>query len=143
MVAAQASPAGPAPTTMTSGDPLTCLATPHLRGHLDRKTKLGPLLVLGEDIALLGRGKSALRRERELIERRKFRGFGKPPLDVVLALERSAFGGDEADHHDLVALGQVTQRLEATGALGIIFKEIAVVIGASEQRFGDRLVTAG
>ena len=38
--------------------------------------------------------------------------------------------GDEAEHDDLLALGQEAQRLEAAGALGVVFEEIAVVVDA-------------
>ena len=57
-------------------------------------------------------------------------------LDVVLLLQRAALGGDEAEHHDLVALGQEAQRLEAAGALGVVFEEIAVVV--APRRAGSR-----
>ena len=43
-------------------------AAPDLLGDLDDHAQLGPLLVLGERVALLGRGEAALRREAELVE---------------------------------------------------------------------------
>jgi hypothetical protein len=67
-----------------------------------------------------------------LIERRVFGGFLQPALDIVLFLEHTALGCDDADHHDLVALGQIAQRLETSGAFGIIFEEVTVVIGAGQ-----------
>jgi hypothetical protein len=48
------------------------LLPPHLVRDIDRELQLGPLLFLGEDVALLGRGKAALRRHRELLQRREF-----------------------------------------------------------------------
>jgi hypothetical protein len=63
---------------------------PHLFRDLNDELELLPLLVLGQDVALLGRGEAALRRQRELIERREFRGLVEPPLDVVLLLQRAA-----------------------------------------------------
>src|SRR5712691_2608370 len=118
-------------------------SSPHLVGEGDDHAQLRPLLVLGEDIAFLGRGEAALGREAELLERRELGRLLDPALDVVLLLERAALGGDEAEHHDLVALGQVAQRLEAAGALAVVFEEIAVVVAAPEQVLGDRLVAAG
>src|SRR3569832_2691381 len=38
------------------------LPAPHFLCHFDREAELGPLLFLGQDVAFLGRGKSALRR---------------------------------------------------------------------------------
>src|SRR6478672_7885007 len=84
-----------------SGRPLF---SPHLARDIDGELQLGPLLFLGEDVALFGRGEAALRRYRELIQRRVLGGFPEPPLDVVLPFQLAALGGDDADHHDLVAL---------------------------------------
>src|SRR5262249_30594836 len=119
------------------------LSAPYLVGDLDREPQFGPLLVLGEDIPLLGRGEAALWRKRELIEGYEFRGFIEPALDVVLFLERAGLGSNEAEHDDFVAPRQIAQRLEAAGAVGIIFQEIAVVVGARQQGFRHRLVAAG
>src|SRR5262249_16797069 len=47
----------------------------------------------------------------------------EPALDRVLALQGAALRGDDADHNDLVALGQEAQRLEAAGAVGVVFQE--------------------
>src|SRR5262249_43789660 len=90
------------------------LLPPHLAGDLDGEAQLGPLLFLREDVAFLGRGEAALRRQRELFERREFRRLVQPAPDVVLPLQLAEFRGDDADHDDLVALGQIAQRLEAT-----------------------------
>src|ERR1700675_3948911 len=60
---------------------------PHLARDLDGKPELRPLLLLAEDVALLGRGEAALRRYRELIQRHEFARVCQPPLDVVLHLE--------------------------------------------------------
>src|ERR1051326_5240783 len=72
-------------------------SSPHFLGQLDDHRELRPLLVLGQDIALLGRGKAALRREAELVEIGIFRRLLDPPFDVVLLLQRAALRGDEAD----------------------------------------------
>ena len=47
--------------------------------------QLGPLLVLGQHVALLGRGEAALRRQAKLIERDVFGRLVDAALDVVLA----------------------------------------------------------
>ena len=104
--------------------------------------KLRPLLLLGKDVALLGRGKAALRREAELLQRSELGRLVDAALDVVLLLQRAALGGDEAEHHDLVALRQEAQRLEAAGAVGVVFEEIAVVVHLAQQRLRHRLVAA-
>jgi hypothetical protein len=45
---------------------------PHLIRDIDGELQFGPLLFLGEEVALLGRGEAALRGYRELIQRRVF-----------------------------------------------------------------------
>src|ERR1700722_1528766 len=95
------------------------LLAPPLVGDVDRELQLGPLLFLGEQIALFGGGEAALRGHRKLLQRHETGGLLQPALDVVLLLELAALRGDDADHHDLVALRQIAQRLEAAGALGI------------------------
>src|SRR3569623_1160063 len=66
----------------------------HLR-HLDDHPQLRPLLVLGERVALLGRGKAALRRQRQLLERRELRRLVDPALVRVLGLELPGLGGNQ------------------------------------------------
>jgi hypothetical protein len=51
------------------------LLPPHLGGDLDGEAQLGPLLVLTEDVAFLGGSEAALRRQRQLFQRREFRRF--------------------------------------------------------------------
>ena len=89
---------------------------------------LVPLGLLGQHVAFLGRGKAALRREAELVERDELRRLLDALLDVVLLLQRSGFRGHEAEHDLLVALRHEAQRLEAAGPLGVVFEEIAVVV---------------
>jgi hypothetical protein len=48
------------------------LRSPHLVRHFDREPQLRPLLLFGEDVAFLDRGKAALRRQRKLLDRREF-----------------------------------------------------------------------
>src|SRR6185312_3596718 len=84
------------------------LLAPDFFGDLHHFAHLGPLLVLGEDVALFRRGEAALRRERHLFHRHELRRLVEPALHRVLALERAALRGDDADHDDLVALWQET-----------------------------------
>ena len=56
---------------------------------------------------------------------------------------RPGLRGDQAEHDDLVALRQKAQRLEAAGAVAVVFQEVAVVIALGEQALRHRLVTAG
>src|SRR6266481_6661611 len=93
------------------------LLPPHLIGDIDGKLQLRPLLLFGEDVAFFGRSEAALRRYRKLLQGYEFGGLLQPPLDVVFVLELAEFGGDDADHHDLVAVRKEAQRLEAAGAV--------------------------
>ena len=52
-----------------------------------------------------------------------------------LRFELAGLGGDEAEH-DLLALRHQAQRLEAAGALGVVFHEIAVHVDPVEQHLG-------
>ncbi len=100
------------------------------------------MLVLGQDIALLGRGKAALRRQAELLQRRVFRGCLDPALEIVLALDLAEFRGHQPEHDLLLPLGQEAQRLEAASALGVVFEEIAVDVEVAQEMLGDELVAA-
>src|SRR5919108_664768 len=115
-------------------------SSPHFTGDIDDHPQFCPLLLLGEDIAFLGRGEAALRGQTELLERSELARFIDAALDVVLLLQRAALGGDEAQHHDLVALRQKAQRLESAGALGVIFEKVAVVVHLAQQGLRNRLV---
>ena len=55
---------------------------PNLFREFNDHAKLGPLLFLREHIAFFGRGKAALRRERQLIQRHVFRGFLDTAFDL-------------------------------------------------------------
>src|SRR5215470_1992647 len=117
-------------------------SSPHLVGDLDDHAKLRPLLLLGEDIAFLGRGKAALGREAQLLDIDVFGRFVDAALDRVLLLQCAALRGDEAEHHLLLPLGHEPQRPEAAGAVGVVFEEIAVDIDLAEQTLGDELIAA-
>src|SRR5258706_16398554 len=64
-------------------------SAPDFVGDFHRHAQLGPLLLFGEDVALLGAGEAALRTEAELIEGDIFLRLADAAFDVVLILERS------------------------------------------------------
>ncbi len=82
-----------------------------------------------------------MRRQAELIDVDEFRGLVDTALEFVAALEHPGFRRHQPEH-DLLALRHETQRLEAAGAGGVEFHEIAVHADRIEQHLGDRLVAA-
>src|SRR6516162_9988984 len=115
---------------------------PHLVRNLDDAAQFRPLLVLGQQIALLGRGEAALAGNAELVERGVFRRRLDAALELVLAFELAALGGDDAEHDEL-AFRQHAQRLEAARARIVVFHEISVHLDLAEQDFLHRVVAAG
>src|SRR5712671_4131182 len=69
------------PTWSARNGLVRCILSPHLLRHLDDHPQLRPLLVLGEYIAVLGRGEAALRRQGELIDVNEFRGLLNAALE--------------------------------------------------------------
>src|ERR1700752_2278673 len=65
---------------------------PHLIRQLHDHTQLCPLLLLAEHVAFLGRSKTALRREAELLDRHKTRGVFDAALDDVFLLHAAGLG---------------------------------------------------
>src|ERR1700704_5572718 len=103
-------------------------STPDFLGKLHDHPEFRPLFLFGQRVSFLRRGEATLWRETILIERRKLGCLLDTPLDVVLLLERTALRGDQPEHHHLGALRQKAHRLEAAGAIGVVFEEIAVKI---------------
>src|SRR5262249_40714503 len=101
-------------------------SAPDLGGELHDHSQLRPLLVLGEDVALLGRRESALRRQAKLIKGDVFGCLFDPPLDIGLLLQGAGLGGDETEYDDLVTLGQKAQRLETASPLAVVLQKIRV-----------------
>src|SRR5262249_6696150 len=97
---------------------------PHFVGDLNDLAELCPLRFFGEDVAFLRRSETALRRQAELVERSEFGCLVDAALDLVLLFERAALRGDQAEHDAFLALRQKPERLEAAGALGVVFEEI-------------------
>src|ERR671910_105627 len=90
---------------------------PDFRGDLDDQPELGPLLLLGQDIALDRRGEAALWGEAELLDRRVLRCLFDPPLELVL-------------------------RLELAGALVVPLHEEPVDLELVEERLSDEVVAS-
>ncbi len=99
------------------------LLPPHLVRQFHDHAQLGPLLLLGEHIALFSGRKAALRRQTKLIKRYVFGRFVDAAIDLVLRLQLPALGGDKAKNHLLLVFRQDAQRLEAAGAIGVELEE--------------------
>ena len=103
--------------------------------------QLRPLLVLGERVALLGRGEAALRRQASCSSGQNFAASSMrrliSSLDSslpVLVVTRPST--------TILPLGNEPQRLEAAGALAVVLHEIAVHVDAVEQHLGLGVVAA-
>src|ERR1700761_466614 len=130
-------------SSASADDDTSCsCSSPNLVGELYDHPQLGPLLVLGQNVALFGRGEAALRRQAELVERDVLGRLVDAALDDVLAFELAGLGGDQPEYQLFVPFRKKPQRLEAAGALAIVFEEIAVESGMAEQMFGDEFVAA-
>ena len=114
---------------------------PYLAGDLDDHAQLRPLLILGQRVAFFRAGEAALRRERELIERREFRGLVDAAQNRIPRFKLAGLRRDQPEY-DRLAFRQEAQRLEAARALRVVLHEVAVHVDRVEQDFGDRLVAA-
>ena len=83
-----------------------------------------------------------MRAQAKLIERHVFRRLVDPALQIVLAFERRAFAGDEAQHDPLAAPRNEAQRLEPARARVVVFQEEAIDRKLAEQSLGDMVVAA-
>src|SRR5579875_1876025 len=117
------------------------LIAPDFGGDLDDQAQLVPLLGRGEVVALLGRGKAALRRQAQLADVGVLRGLLDAAHDVIPGLQLTALGRHDPEHH-LLALGQVAQRLEPAGPLIVPLAEEPVHVELVEQRIRDEVVAA-
>jgi hypothetical protein len=100
------------------------------------------LLLLGERIALLGRGEAALRRQAEPFQRNVLCRLLDAPFDVVLRLEPSTLRGNKPKHDNLLVAVEIAQRVETAGAIAVEFEKISVDVDLAEQFFGDDLIAA-
>src|SRR5689334_15384426 len=139
LVSFSALPRSPALRERRSGRQRS-MSFPNLVGQFHDHAQLRPLLLFRQHVAFLGGSEAALWRQAKLIEGDVARRLVDAALDLVLLLQRAALRGDEAEHQLLLALGKESQRLEAAGAIGVVFKEIAVDLDRVEQPLGHRLV---
>src|SRR5262245_34079283 len=98
---------------------------PDLARDLDYPFELPPLLLVREKVAVVRRGKAALRRKAQVLERQMARSGVDAPLQRVLALELPNLGRNEPEH-DLSVLRRKPQRREVACALAVELHEEAV-----------------
>src|SRR5260370_31063802 len=99
--------------------------SPHVASHLDDALEFLQVPVLGRRVAVMRAGEAALGRQAQPLQGHVLRGLVDAAPQGVPRFQRARLGGDEAEHHLLVARQQ-PQRLEATGALRVPFHEGAV-----------------
>ena len=110
-------------------------------GGFNDKLQLGPLLFFGQEVAFHGGSESALRAERELLERKEAGCFVDSPKKIVLALEFGPLRADEAEDNDF-AFRNKAQRLKGAGALVVVFEQEAVNGKFVEETLSDGVVSA-
>src|SRR5260370_16268788 len=79
---------------------VACSSSPDLVGEFDDHAQFRPLLLLGQDVAFLGPGEAALRRQAELLGRTEFTRLLDPPFDTVLLLHRAPLPGATSHRDD-------------------------------------------
>src|SRR3954465_4474133 len=110
-------------------------------GHLHAAGELAPLVVLGQLVAVGGRGEAALVAERALLERDVARGLVDTAADLVGGLDLGALRAHQAEHNRL-ALRHKAERGEVARALVVVLEEEAVDTHVAEQDLGHGLVAA-
>src|SRR5215831_3356004 len=98
---------------------------PDVLGNLDDQFELGHFLLVAEHVALDRGGEAALRRQAQLVQRHELRRLVDPALDRVRVFQLAPLGGYQAEHDHLAGRHEA-QRLEAAGALVVVFEEKAV-----------------
>jgi hypothetical protein len=87
--------------------------------------QLGPLFVLGYQVALHPRSKAPLKTDGELLEREESSDLIDPSEKVFFAIERRAIGADHSEHNDFT-FRHNAQWLEVAGTLVFVFEEDAI-----------------
>ena len=111
-----------------------------LHNTLDQRN-LCPLLVLGQLVANLAAGKATLRRQIQVLERHVLYRLADALDDGVFVLELCRLGGHQAQH-DLLAGGNVLERLKATGTRRIELKIERIDVLVCEQVRRDGAIAA-
>src|SRR5580700_6943296 len=104
---------------------LVASVAPDLLGGLDDEAELGHLLVVGQRVALGGRGEAALAGQADLVQRHVLGRFVDAAFEIVLGLQLGTLGGDQAEDDHLAGRDEA-QWLEAAGALVVVLQEEAV-----------------
>ena len=94
-------------------------------GDVDDEFELAPLILRGHRVTLLDAREPALRAELETLHRHVAARLLDAVQHVLAALHVGGLRADQAQHDVLVG-GDVSQRLEAAGALAVVFHEVAV-----------------
>src|SRR5579875_533586 len=114
---------------------------PDLPRGLHDKAQLGPLVVLGQQIALHRGGKAALRAERQAVQGHVPRRLLDPGQQGALRLELRALAAHEPEHDGGPARDE-PERRERSRSLVIVLEEKPVDLQAAEQLLRDRIVAA-
>src|SRR6476660_7700324 len=95
------------------------LSVPDFSRHFEHHVQLAELFVFSEQIPAQTRGETALRTDGELFEGQIVSCFVNPPPQLVDGFHPADLRRNQPKHGDF-ALGHKTERLEASGALGIV-----------------------
>src|SRR2546426_1638574 len=117
------------------------LAAPDFARRLDHSPELRFLLREAQSAAARVAREAALRRERQVLQRKVQGGLVDAPPEEILRLQDRRLGRDQAQYHLLVPRHEA-QRLEAAGALGVVLEEEGVGFERAESTLGDALVAA-
>lgn len=94
---------------------------PHILGDGLYERDLSPLLFLGELVAFLSGGETALGGQAQTVERHILGRFGNAGLDRFRIFQFRLFGGNQAEH-DLLVAGNLGERFEVTGTVIVELK---------------------
>ena len=119
------------------------LFTPDGLGDFLDQFEFVPLLQLGQLITDLTGCKATLRAQAETVERNVLLGLMNAGDDGILIFQSGRLGGDQAQY-DLLAVGDVLQRLKAAGALVVKFQieRIHILLCQQEGRNGEVIALA-
>src|SRR5579885_2851089 len=120
---------------------LVAVSAPYAPRHVRDQFELAPLIVGREQIAAHRAGETALRAEREPLERHVTRGLVDPPTQRLGRLQHRRLGADEPEHHGLVRRHEA-QRGEIAGTLGVVLEKKRLDAHFIEEPRGDRLIAS-
>ena len=118
---------------MTFNDAMSVLL-PHLVRQFHDHAQLRPLLLLGEHVALLGRGEAALRRQAELIERAYLVASSMRRLMSSFFSSVPLLEVTRPSTTILLPFGRKRSGSKPPARVAVVFEEIAVVVQLAEQR---------